>query len=144
MTPLLWLALAGLLLLIELIVPGFGGFLIGAIAAMVVSALAAPLALSPGLQWALFVALTAAGTAALWQWSRRQRPRELPPSGQAELAEVIEGFEGTRDQGRVRWQGQSWAAVCLNGPAALPPGSWVQVLGREGTRLQVLAPDPEA
>jgi membrane protein implicated in regulation of membrane protease activity len=41
-------------------------------------------------------------------------------------------------EGRVRWQGQSWAAVNLAPGQALPPGTQVTVMGREGTRLQVL------
>ncbi len=142
MSALLWLALAGLLLLIELLSPGFGGFLMGAVAALLLSALTGPLALAPGLQWGLFLILTLATNALLWRWSRRQRQRSLHESGQAELAEVLEGFETLPGRGsslgRVRWQGQSWAAENLEPGGALPPGSQVTVMGRDGTRLQVV------
>jgi membrane protein implicated in regulation of membrane protease activity len=41
----------------------------------------------------------------------------------------------------VRWQGQSWAAQNMDPRQPLSTGSRVSVLGREGTRLQVL-PQP--
>ena len=50
---------------------------------------------------------------------------------------VIVGFDGS-GAGRVRWQGQSWAALNLEPSQPLSPGSEVVVMGREGTRLQVL------
>ena len=145
MSSLLWLALAGVLLLIELAAPGFGGFLMGAVAALILASLAG-LALAPGLQWALFVGLTVAGTAVIWRGSQRRGAGRELESAQAELAEVIEGFgaeasgprPGDGSLGRVRWQGQSWAAQNLDPERALPAGSLVTVLGREGTRLQVL------
>jgi membrane protein implicated in regulation of membrane protease activity len=50
---------------------------------------------------------------------------------------VIAAFDG-EGLGRVRWQGQDWAA--LNGDSAqeLAIGQRVTVMGREGTRLPVL------
>ena len=39
----------------------------------------------------------------------------LSPPATAEQAEVTEAFDG-RGEGRVRWQGQSWAAMGLQGP----------------------------
>jgi membrane protein implicated in regulation of membrane protease activity len=51
---------------------------------------------------------------------------------------VIGGFE-QESRGRVRWQGQSWAADNLEPEQRLAPGAVVVVMGREGTRLQVLA-----
>ncbi|MCP9791062.1 NfeD family protein [Vulcanococcus limneticus Candia 3F8] len=144
MASLIWLALAGVLLLVELAVPGFGGFLMASVAALVLASLAG-LALAPGLQWILFVGLTAAGNLVLWRWSRRQRPTRPLQSSQADLAEVIEGFGGADGApgqdgslGRVRWQGQSWAAENLGPSSALAPGTRVTVMGREGTRLQVM------
>jgi membrane protein implicated in regulation of membrane protease activity len=53
---------------------------------------------------------------------------------------VIQGFDA-QGQGRVLWQGQSWAAQNLAPEREVPAGSTVTVMGREGTRLQVL---PEA
>jgi hypothetical protein len=55
----------------------------------------------------------------------------------ADQAKVIAAFDG-EGLGRVRWQGQDWAA--LNGDPAqeLAIGQRVTVMGREGTRLPVL------
>ena len=41
-------------------------------------------------------------------------------------------------EGRVRWQGQSWAATNLEPEGSLPPGEPVLVMGRDGNQLQVL------
>jgi len=51
---------------------------------------------------------------------------------------VIGGFDQA-SSGRVRWQGQSWAADNLEPEQRLAPGAVVVVMGRDGTRLQVLA-----
>jgi len=56
---------------------------------------------------------------------------------------VISGFEAGADTGRVRWQGQSWAAIHLEPSRALAPGAAVLVMGREGTRLKILSRAPE-
>jgi membrane protein implicated in regulation of membrane protease activity len=50
---------------------------------------------------------------------------------------VIVAFD-SEGQGRVLWQGQSWAAQNLDPERPLPAGASVTVMGREGTRLQVL------
>ena len=94
-----------------------------------------PLAGPP--QLALFVVFTAAGYGWLRLSSRNRDEKAIRPAAGAELAEVIEAFDG-RGEGRVRWQGQSWAAQNMEPQHGLPAGSRVTVLGREGTRLQVL------
>ena len=66
--------------------------------------------------------------------------RILPSANRASSAEVIAAFDAA-GEGRVLWQGQSWAALNLEPGRPLPAGERVSVLGREGTRLQVL---PEA
>ena len=76
--------------------------------------------------------------AALQRWSRR-RERAIPASGASEQATVISGFTGSEANGRVRWQGQSWAANNLDPQRALTPGEAVRVMGRDGNRLQVLS-----
>ena len=137
--PLLWFLSAVALLLLALLGADNDGLLLvaglcGLLLTLVVIAL--PL-LPPLVQVLLFVALVVAGYALLRRWARRQRERPVALSSAAERAEVISGFE--RDgQGRVRWQGQSWAAVNLAPETALPPGSEVTVMGRDGTCLQVL------
>lgn len=133
---LLWLLLAAGLLLPGLIGADVDGLLPAAVGALVLSLATAWWPLPPLLQLGLLVGLTCLGVKILGSWSRRQRHRTLPP---ADTAEVISGF-GTSASGRVRWHGQSWSAIHLEGPQPLPPGSLVVVMGREGNQLQVLRP----
>ena len=141
---LIWLLLGLSLLLLELVGLEFDGLLAGAAAALLVSVLGAAVPLAPLLQMAAFVLFTALLLMGLHRWGRR-RERGLPPASGDERATVISGFDGSPDggcEGRVRWQGQSWAAINLEEGQALPPGRAVTVLGREGIQLQVL-PAPE-
>ena len=133
-----WLLIGLALLASEWLGASFDGLLPAAIAALLISALSAvlPLPLLP--QLLLFGLLTASLLLAIRRWSASQRERAIPISPAAERATVIGGFEGLRG-GRVRWQGQSWAAVNLEPEQPLLPGAEVVVMGRDGTRLQVLA-----
>jgi hypothetical protein len=90
------------------------------------------------IQLLLFIASAAILLRGLQVWSRRRRQRNIPASGGSERASVISGFEAGQEAGRVRWQGQSWAAVNLEPAQTLPPGAGVMVMGREGNRLQVI------
>ena len=133
-----WLLIALALLASEWLGASFDGLLPAAVAALLISALSAllPLPLLP--QLLLFGLLTAGLLLAIRRWSASQRERSIPISPAAERATVIGGFEGPNG-GRVRWQGQSWAAVNLEPEQQLLPGAEVVVMGRDGTRLQVLA-----
>lgn len=137
---LIWLLLGLTLLLLELLGLEFDGLLAGAVAALLMSVLGALLPLAAPLQMAAFVLLTALLLVGLHRWGRR-RERGIPLASSGERATVISGFT-TSTEGRVRWQGQSWAAINLEDGQALRPGSEVTVLGREGTHLQVM-PAPE-
>jgi len=143
-TPALFWLLAGLPLLALAMVglDGDGLLLMAGLAALAVALLtAATGALTTTLQGLLFGALLALGYGWLRHWDRRQGERQLPPSSRAESAEVISAF-GNDGRGRVRWQGQSWAATNLEPGVPLLPGHAVTVMGREGTRLQVLPARP--
>ena len=144
LTPALFWLLAGLPLL-ALALVGFDGdglLLVAGLAALAVALLtAATAALSTTLQALLFAVRLALGYGWLRHWDRRHGERPLPPSSRAESAEVISGFEGD-GRGRVRWQVQSWAATNLEPGIPLLPGHAVTVMGREGTRLQVLPVRP--
>jgi membrane protein implicated in regulation of membrane protease activity len=143
-TPALFWLLAGLPLLALAMVglDGDGLLLMAGLAALAVALLtAASGALTTTLQGLLFGALLAFGYGWLRHWDRRQGERPLPPSSRAESAEVISAF-GNDGRGRVRWQGQSWAATNLEPGVPLLPGHAVTVMGREGTRLQVLPDRP--
>jgi inner membrane protein len=134
---LIWLLLGLVLLLLELAGAEFEGLLAGAIAALVVSALRGVLPLPPLLQMGTFVLGTTLLLIALQRWGRR-RARGIPAAGSGGQATVISGFSGS-SEGRVIWQGQSWAATNLEGDQDLQPGTPLLVMGRDGTHLQVLA-----
>jgi membrane protein implicated in regulation of membrane protease activity len=144
--PLLWFLLGTVLLGLALFgIDSDGLILIAGLTALVLTLATALLPIPPLLGAALFVAVGAAGYGWLRRWSRRQREAALPSSAGADRAEVISGFgsgdPADPDRGRVLWQGQSWAAENLEGGRALPPGSRVLVMGRDGTRLQVVPRD---
>lgn len=137
--PLLWfLSAAALLLLALLGADNDGLLLVAGLCGLLLTLVAIALPWLPAVpQVLLFVALVVLGYGLLRRWARQQRERSLPASAAAETAEVISGFD-VAGRGRVRWQGQSWAALNLAPDAALPVGSEVIVMGRDGTSLQVL------
>jgi len=139
MPPLLWLGLACLLLTAVLIgVDSDGLLLVGGLAALLLALLSgsAPLLPLAG-QLLVFAALVGVSYSLVRRWSMARGERAIPPAAGAELAEVITAFD-QRGEGRVRWQGQSWAARNLEPARPLTSGNAVIVMGREGTRLQVL------
>ena len=137
--PLIWFLLALALYGLEWLGADFDGLLAAALAALGVSVLAG---LLPGLalavQLLLFLVATAGVLVLLQRWSRG-RERALPSSGASEQATVISGFNGSEVSGRVRWQGQSWAATNLDPKRTLSAGEAVLVMGRDGNQLQVLS-----
>jgi membrane protein implicated in regulation of membrane protease activity len=137
----LWLLLALPLLGLALLgIDSDGLLLLGGGVALLLAALTALVPLASGVQILLGLALLGAGAAALRRWAGRSREQAIPPAARASSAAVIAAFDAA-GEGRVLWQGQSWAALNLEPGRALPAGERVSVLGREGTRLQVL---PEA
>jgi len=142
MPPPLWLLLSLPLLLLALLgIDSDGLLLLGGGVALLLAALTALVPLPTGGQVLLGLALLGIGAAGLRRWASRSRERAIPPAERSGSAEVIEAFN-TAGEGRVLWQGQSWAALNLEPGQPLPPGQRVSVLGREGTRLQVL-PQPD-
>jgi len=138
-TPILWLALAAVLLALVLAGADSDGLLlIAGLAGLLLGLLATLLPFVPtAAQLLLFGALVGGGYLWLRRWSAQRQARTIPPSARAELAEVISPFDAN-GEGRVRWQGQSWAAVTLAPTEGLAPGAQVTVMGRDGTCLQVL------
>ena len=140
MAALSWFVLAVLLLAIALFGADFDGLLPAVLAGLSLSVITAALpGLTIPLQALLFGGLTAGLLLALQRWARRRRSAAIPAGGSSDRGQVISGFEAGQELGRVRWQGQSWAACNLEPGQALPPGAAVVVMGREGNRLQVLA-----
>jgi len=137
--PLLWFLSALVLLLLSLLGEDADGLLLVAgVCGLLLTLVAIGFPGWPAaVQVLLYVALVGAGYGLLRRWSRQQRELPLSLSASAERAEVISAFDA-EGLGRVRWQGQSWAAVNLDPERSLPAGAAVTVMGREGTRLQVL------
>jgi hypothetical protein len=142
--PLLWLILASLALVLVvlgadrdglLLVLGLSGLL------LVLATSLAPAVPTLG-QLLLFGVLSSTGYWVLRRWSSSQGARAIAPAALADQAEVIAAFDA-EGLGRVRWQGQSWAALNLDPTQTLAIGNRVTVLGREGTRLQVLVRDAQ-
>ncbi|MCP9928669.1 NfeD family protein [Cyanobium sp. CH-040] len=134
---LIWLGVGLTLLLLEGLGAEFEGLLAGALAALAVSLTIALLPLPPAGQLLLFALLTGGLLLGLQRWSQRRRERAIPLPHAADQAQVLSGFEAD-GEGRVLWQGQSWAATNLEPGRQLLPGQAVMVMGREGTHLQVV------
>lgn len=140
---LIWLVVGLTLLLLEALGAEFDGLLAGALAGLVVSLTTALLPLPAAAQLLLFALLTGALLLGLQRWSERRRERAIPAPHAAEQARVITPFDAD-GEGRVRWQGQSWAATNLEPRRALGAGEAVMVMGRDGNHLQVVPlPAPE-
>jgi membrane protein implicated in regulation of membrane protease activity len=136
---LLWLLVGMALWLLVLIgVDSDGLLLVGGASALGLALLQAVLPLPAAGQALLFLALVAVSYGLVRRWlSRGGRTAALMPPPRAEEAEVIDGFAAD-GRGRVRWQGQSWAARSLDGATPPGPGERVTVMGREGNCLQVM------
>ncbi|MCS5698963.1 NfeD family protein [Cyanobium sp. FGCU-52] len=138
----LWLLLALALLALVLVgIDSDGLLLMGGLAGLVLALVSALTPLPTVVQILLWGAIVAGGYGLLRRWSARHGERMIPPAAGAEQAEVIAGFDAD-GLGRVRWQGQSWAALNLDPSLRPGAGSRVTVLGREGTRLWVLPAPP--
>ena len=113
--PLIWLAVAAVLLTLELSQPSFDGLMFAAIAALLVSAVTAIGPLPVVLQLSAFVVITVVGTVWLMRWSAHRNPDPDSQRQRQDLAEVISPIPHG-GEGRVRWHGQSWAGHCANYP----------------------------
>lgn len=136
-SPLIWLLVAGVLLIVELVQPSFDGLMFAVFAGLVVSVLTALFPLQAWIQISLFSFITVLGTLWLSRWSARRNPKPGGRRLKEDTAEVLDSIQ-PGGEGRVRWHGQSWAASSLDVETPLQPGDRVFVIGREGTRLQVL------
>jgi len=135
---LVWFLCSTALVLLALI--GFdsdGLLLIAGLDGLLITVLQACVPLPTWLGLLLFLAVGGTAYSLLRRWDRRQRERSLPLAPGAEQAVVISAFAAD-GRGRVRWQGQSWAALNLAPETQLAPGTAVTVMGRDGTSLQVL------
>lgn len=140
--PLFWLLVAiGLWLLVLLGVDSDGLLLVGGSAALLLALLLAALPLAAWVQAGLFVLLVVVGYGWVRRWSARPADAgALLPPPRADQADVISSFAAD-GRGRVQWKGQSWAAQNLEPSRPLSQGERVEVMGREGNCLQVMAQD---
>jgi membrane protein implicated in regulation of membrane protease activity len=137
-SPLLWLLVATVLWILVLLgLDSDGLLLVGGSTALLLALLQSVWPLPQVVQAALFLALVAASYGLVRRWLSRGGQALVPPP-RAEEAEVIEAFAAD-GRGRVRWQGQSWAARSLEAATPLRAGQRVTVMGREGNSLQVMA-----
>lgn len=134
----LWMALAALLLAIE-IATGTGYLLWPSGSAAVVAVLSFALPHNAPVQWLIFAGLTVVTTLA----GRRFLPRTLPSSPDindnvgrlvGHHGEATTAFDG--GEGRVFVDGKDWAAN-LQGEGHLKAGVRIEVVGVEGSKLTV-------
>ena len=140
-SPLIWLLVAGVLLVVELVQPSFDGLMFAVLAGLVMSVLTALLPLQVWIQIILFSLITVLGTLWLSRWSAQRNPRPGRRRLKDNTAEVLATIQ-PGEEGRVRWHGQSWAASSLDVETPLQAGDRVLVISREGTQLQVLPTPP--
>ena len=134
---LFWLALATALLIAVLTgLDSDGLLLVGGLVGLAMAPFSAALGIAAPLQVLIYALAVALPYALVQRWSRRQREGRIPPAAGSDHAEAIAPFNA-QGEGRVRWQGQSWAARSLEPGRAIPVGTSVLVMGREGTQLQV-------
>ena len=127
----IWLLVGASLCLVELIVPtAFIAFVMG-ISALVVAAASTFIPLS--LQLSLWMVLSLA----LVFYSRRlvqqKTTRKLDATEAETLTEILPGKIG-----RVRYEGNSWAARCEDHTLTIAPHQKVYVVSRKGTTLSVM------
>ena len=139
--PLIWLLVAGALLIVELVQPSFDGLMFAVLGGLVVSVLTALLPLQVWIQITVFSLITLLGTLWLSRWSAQRNPRPGRRRLKDDTAEVLATIE-PGGEGRVRWHGQSWAASSLDVETPLQAGDRVLVISREGTQLKVLPTPP--
>lgn len=139
---LIWLGLVLVLLLLNLVGVDLDGLLQALLAALVLAVLTG---LAPSIslvaQLILFVVLGLLLFAGL-------RLGRKPPSGRGDSAQDLDHDPGTavvlaaEDQPgrwRVRWRGQSWAALNSDPDIPLTLGEEVFVVGRQSTCLRVIS-----
>lgn len=127
----IWLVVGAILCLVELIVPtAFIAFVMG-ISALVVAAASTIVPL--GLQLVLWMVLSLA----LVFYSRRlvqqKTTRQLDATEAETLTEILPGKIG-----RVRYEGNSWAARCEDHTLTIAPHQKVYVVSRKGTTLLIM------
>ncbi|OYT89503.1 MAG: hypothetical protein CFE46_03580 [Burkholderiales bacterium PBB6] len=122
--PVLWWALAGVLVVVELLTGTF--YLLMLALGAAAAAVAAHLGLG-GTQQVLAFAAVGGGAVAVWHWRRAQSPRSAPADSNRDVhldigeRVTVEAWapDGTA---RVNYRGSQWSARLAPGAAAPAPG----------------------
>ena len=88
-SPLIWLLVAGALLIVELVQPSFDGLMFAVLGGLVVSVLTALLPLQVWIQITVFSLITLLGTFWLSRWSAQRNPRPGRRRLKDDTAEVL-------------------------------------------------------
>ncbi|TAD77671.1 MAG: NfeD family protein [Oscillatoriales cyanobacterium] len=132
----LWLWLGAGLCLAELVVPTAFVAAVMGLSALIV-ALVSMVLPSPPLQVALWMLLSVAAIRAARQWVDRPGPKHYWDAIEGRtLTDIVPGH-----QGRVLYEGQSWAARCGDPHQAIAAATPVYVVGRQGTTLWIMPID---
>lgn len=148
--PWIWLGIAVLFALVELVVVGGSFIILPWSASAFVAAILAFYDVSIEIQWAVFVFGGALLFAVLYRWAQRfMKEHTMDPGVGADrlvgltaiVTTSIDPADTTR-AGRVSVDGEVWGAV-TDGAYRLAEGAKVRVLAMKGTRVVVapLAPD---
>lgn len=132
LTPtMIWLIVGTVLCLVEFIVPtAFVACVLG-ISALIVSAVAHLIPL--GLQIVLWMVLSLALVFYSRRLIRQKEARKFDATEAETLTEITPG-----KLGRVRYEGNSWAARCEDHDVTIAPHQKVYVIARKGTTLIVM------
>lgn len=132
LTPtMIWLIVGSVLCLIEFIVPTAFVACVMGISALIVAAVAQFIPL--GLQVALWMVLSLALVFYSRRFIRQTAARKFDATEAETLTEIAPGKIG-----RVRYEGNSWAALCEDHEVMIAPNQKVYVIARKGTTLIVM------
>ncbi len=127
----IWLIVGAGLCLVEFVLPtAFIAFVMG-VSALLVAAIAHLLPL--GVQVGLWVILSISLILVSRRFINRRPALKLDATEAETLTEIRPG-----EVGRVRYEGNSWAARCESSQFEIPAGRRVYVVGRKGTTLIVM------
>lgn len=132
LTPtLIWLIVGTVLCLVEFIVPTAFVACVMGISALIVAAVSPVIPL--GLQVALWMVLSLALVFYSRRLIRQKEARKFDATEAETLTEIAPG-----KLGRVRYEGNSWAARCEDHDVTIAPNQKVYVIARKGTTLIVM------
>lgn len=132
LTPtMIWLIVGTVLCLVEFIVPTAFVACVMGVSALIVAAVSPAIPL--GLQVVLWMVLSLALVFYSRRLIRQKEARKFDATEAETLTEIAPG-----KLGRVRYEGNSWAARCEDHEVTIAPNQKVYVIARKGTTLIVM------